>query len=277
MQLREILRETICSLADNGIDNARFEAEQLIEKAGVPKIKLLSDPTMELTDDICGKVREYCERRLSGYPLQYIIGEWEFCGLPFRVGEGVLIPRQDTETLAEVCIDYLKNRPGEKVLDLCAGSGCIGITLAKLCGAEVVMAELSEQALKYLEDNIKLNGVEKQCSVIHTDVLKEISQGGEYGVVVSNPPYLTAADMENLQKEVSREPEMALYGGKDGLDFYRKLLPLYVGKLKPGGLFAVEIGIHQEQSVMEIFSENGIRPYCEKDMCGIYRVIYGIK
>ena len=277
MQLRELLRETICALADNGIENARFEAEQLIEKAGIPKIKLISDPLTEIGEEVCEKVNEYCEKRLSGYPLQYILGEWEFCGLPFRVGEGVLIPRQDTETLAELCMEYLRERPGETVLDLCSGSGCIGITLAKLCGAQAVLAELSEEALLYLRENTELNGVQEQCRIVSGNVLDDKLISGEFGVIVSNPPYLTGEDMDRLQKEVSFEPTMALYGGNDGLDFYRKLLPIYTKRLKIGGLFAVEIGINQEQSVMKIFAENGIEPFCEKDMCGIYRVVYGIK
>lgn len=277
MQLRELLRETICTLADSGIDNARFEAEQLIDFCGIPRIKIISDPCFEVSDETAEKARSCVKKRLEGYPLQYIIGEWEFCGLPFKVGEGVLIPRQDTETLAEVCGDFLKDFPEGEILDICAGSGCLGITLAKQYGAKATLVELSEQAFGYLTENIALNNAEDCCKAILGDALEENTVVGEYDVVLSNPPYLTAEDMDCLQKEVTFEPKTALYGGEDGLDFYRRLLPLYVRKLRAGGLFAVEIGIHQERQVMEIFENNGIESYCEKDMCGIYRVVYGIK
>lgn len=282
MVIRDILRETVCALADNGIENARFEAEQLLQKAGIERIRLLTEPGAEVPEETADAVHTMLERRLSGYPLQYILGEWEFFGLTFPVGEGVLIPRQDTEVLAELARDFLLERsPAERnALDLCAGSGCIGVTLAKLCGAEVKCVELSEDAFGYLERGIALNGAEKLAAAVHGDVTDggfAETLGGEYDVIVSNPPYLTETDMRNLQTEVTFEPKTALYGGRDGLDFYRKMLSIWTKHLKRGGMFAVEIGINQERGVMEIFAENGLDAGCVKDTCGIYRVVYGIK
>lgn len=282
MIVRDILRETVCALADNGIENARFEAEQLLQKAGIPRMKLLTEPNGSVSAETESAVRGMLERRLSGYPLQYLLGEWEFFGLTFPVGEGVLIPRQDTEILAELARDFLLERsPDErKTLDLCAGSGCIGVTLAKLCGAEVKCVELSENAFGYLERGIKLNGVERLVTAVRGDVTdSEFAKrlGGEYDVIVSNPPYLTETDMKNLQTEVTHEPRMALYGGMDGLDFYREMLAIWTKRLKIGGMFAVEIGINQERGVMEIFEENGLNADCIKDTRGIYRVVACVK
>lgn len=275
MDNRELLRKTLCSLADSGIENAGFEAKQLLELAGLPRMKIITDPTAVVSELVERKAEGYLERRLSGEPLQYILGEWEFYGLPFKVGRGVLIPRQDTEILVDIAREFLESSDSERrVLDLCAGSGCIGISLTKLCEAKVVLVENSPEAFKYLKSNIELNGVSEKCTAILGDCFDEY---GEFSVIVSNPPYLTINDMQNLQREVRFEPELALYGGDDGLDFYRGLLKTHAKNLKLGGLFAVEIGIGEEINVCEIFREYGLQPSCEKDLRGIYRVVYAIK
>ena len=279
MELRELLRETLCALADNGVENAGFEARQILEKAGISPMKILSEPCEKIAPEICEKTREMTKKRVSGYPLQYILGEWEFYGLPFEVGEGVLIPRQDTETLVEIAADFLQTLPENerKTLDLCAGSGCIGITLAKLFGADVTLVEKSKEAFSYLERNVEINGVKAQCKAVLGDCFDEEKIGGEYNLIISNPPYLTEKDMENLQKEVTFEPKAALFGGADGLDFYRALLSKYPKMLKENGLFAVEIGLGEEKAVAELFRENGLEArFCE-DMRGIVRVVYGVK
>ncbi len=245
-------------------------------------MKLLTEPNGSVSAETESTVRGMTGQRLSGYPLQYLLGEWEFFGLTFPVGEGVLIPRQDTEILAELARDFLLERsPTERnTLDLCAGTGCIGVTLAKLCGAEVKCVELSESAFGYLKRGIELNGVERLVTAVRGDVTdSEFTEklGGKYDLIVSNPPYLTETDMRNLQTEVTHEPRMALYGGRDGLDFYRKMLAIWTKRLKVGGMFAVEIGINQERGVMEIFEENGLNADCIKDTQGIYRIVYAIK
>ena len=279
MELRELLRETLCALADNGVENAGFEARQILEKSGISPMKILSEPCEKIAPEICEKTREMTKKRVSGYPLQYILGEWEFYGLPFEVGEGVLIPRQDTETLVEIAADFLQTLPENerKTLDLCAGSGCIGITLAKLFGADVTLVEKSKEAFSYLERNVEINGVKAQCKAVLGDCFDEEKVDGEYNLIISNPPYLTEKDMENLQKEVTFEPKAALFGGADGLDFYRALLSKYPKMLKENGLFAVEIGLGEEKAVAELFRENGLEArFCE-DMRGIVRVVYGVK
>lgn len=276
MTVRELYGETRKAL-EGCTENAAFEAEQLLGSAGITKTALLTEPEADVSEEISAEISSMTKRRLSGEPLQYILGEWEFFGLPFKVGEGVLIPRQDTETLVETAGKFLEEREtnARRTLDLCAGSGCIGITLAKLFRADVTCVEKSPAAFGFLKENIALNGVTVRA--VLGDILEENAAEWEFDAIVSNPPYLTAEDMRSLQKEVQREPEAALYGGADGLDFYRAILRLYPKRLKSGGMLAVEIGMGQESAVCGMFRENGIEPRLEKDMCGIYRVVYGIK
>ncbi len=276
-----LFRECVSALSEKGIENARFEAEQLVTfVCHLSTAKLIASGDEAVPENETERVRELLARRLKGEPLQYLIGMWEFYGLPFYVGEGVLIPRQDTETLAETALDFCKGKGSSlKAADLCAGSGCLGVTLAVKEGIEVDCCELYESAAGYLVQNIALNGVEAFVMPVLGDVLSEetVNAAREYDIIISNPPYLTAEDMRTLQREVAFEPKEALYGGEDGLGYYRKILPLWVKKLKSGGLFAMEIGAGMENEVSRIFCENGIEPMLKKDCCGIFRVVYGIK
>lgn len=280
--LSGLVRECAGLLRAGNIENERFEAEQMVQKCcGADVRDLIMYPEREVAPEQETLVRECVSRRLSGEPLQYILGEWEFCGLLFYVGDGVLIPRQDTETLAELALEYIRGRRQERLLaaDLCAGSGCIGISLAVLGGADVTLVELSDRAAEYLRRNIAHHGADGRCTVVQADVLSEDTAGRlpTFDLIVTNPPYLTGQDMEQLQREVTYEPEMALYGGEDGLDFYRRMLPLWSERLNPGGMFAAEIGMGQEKDVMQIFEECGLAAHYCRDMCGVIRVIYGIK
>lgn len=282
MNIGSLRKTCIRTLEDGGVDNAQFDAEQLLMKfCGVTRSDMLLFPALDIPEDKARTALEAVSRRISGEPLQYILGEWEFYGLPFYVGEGVLIPRQDTETIAELAVSFARARKGAGFLaaDLCAGSGCIGITLAKLAGVPVKLLELSEQALGYLRRNIELNGVQRLCEALCADVLSEDAAGKlpPLDLIVTNPPYLTAQDMRELQTEVAHEPETALFGGEDGLDYYRRMIPLWGAKLRDGGMLAAEIGMGQEKDVMRIFEECGIAAQYKKDLCGVVRVIYGIK
>ena len=269
-------------LEKSGNDNAAFEAKQLVMHCfGVGMGDILTTPWITAASDKVRMLADLTERRISGEPLQYLIKEWDFYGLKFRVGEGVLIPRQDTETLAELAVKLVKfvGRKNYMAADLCAGTGCIGITLAKKCEIPVKLVEYSDKAMEYLRDNIALNGVDELCDPVYADVLKEetAEQMPPLDLIVMNPPYLTAQDMRELQKEVTYEPEMALYGGEDGLDYYRRMIPLWSARLKPGGYIATEIGMGQESHVARIFEQCGLDPQGRYDMNGIMRVIYSIK
>ena len=286
VRLKELYDNIEAKLCDgksgNDIFEARFEAQCIIRHATGKGYRstILRDPDAETTDEQAADAQEMILRRLKGEPLQYILGEWEFYGMNFCVGEGVLIPRQDTETLVELVTDeYLKD--GLVCADLCSGSGCIGIALSRLYRTRMHCYEKSGKAMEYLTRNIEINRLKVNglVSAVLADVLDKavIEAAPMYDIIVSNPPYLTAEDMKNLQTEVTYEPEMALYGGEDGLYFYREILKAWSGKLKKGGLFAVEIGMGQEKDVMQIFEENGIEAQTKKDYCHIDRVVYGIK
>ena len=211
-------------------------------------------------------LKQAIQRRLSGEPLQYILGEWEFMGLPFRVGSGALIPRQDTETLCETALSWLKNRPGATVLDLCCGTGCIGVSLGKLDGARVAFADISPDALALAKENARKNGV--IGDFYESDLLAAVP--GAYDLIACNPPYLTAAEMENCQKELTFEPALALFGGEDGLDFYRRLAAQWEAHVSPGGLLLMEIGYAQGEAVRGLFPGAKIL----KDIRGLDRVAW---
>lgn len=208
-------------------------------------------------------------RRINGEPLQYILGEWEFYGLPFFVGEGVLIPRPDTETLVDAVLPLI-NKNGN-VIDLCSGSGAVAITLKKLSGADVTALEKSPEAVKYLTKNAELNGTD--IKIIQDDIFK-FTPTQKYDLIVSNPPYIKSADMPFLQKEVQKEPSMALDGGEDGLLFYRRIIE-FVPFLNKGGTLAVEVGYDISAQVLQIFDDAKLDGKIIKDLSGNDRVVIG--
>ena len=213
-----------------------------------------------------GWLREAIARRLGGEPLQYILGEWEFMGLPFLVGPGALIPRQDTETLCEAALGWLKARPGASVLDLCCGTGCIGVSLAKLGKARVSFADISPQALGYARRNAAGNGVDGVF--YESDLFADVP--GVYDLIACNPPYLTAEEMKNCQRELTFEPASALLGGEDGLAFYRRLAGEWEAHVRPGGLLLMEIGCTQGPAVGGLF----LGAKLLKDIGGLDRVVW---
>lgn len=276
MTENELFKACVRSLEENGTDNAHMEVKWLFENIFSEKnIERQSDKEVE--PQVCRDVQSKIKKRTEGYPLQYILGEWEFYGLTFKVGEGVLIPRQDTETAVDIAIKKFKGKKNLTVLDLCAGSGCIGLTLEKnLDTAEVVFVERSAEALRYLKENMALHG--SKGKAVQGDVLdgKTAENLPQADIILCNPPYLTSHDMENLQKEVSFEPKQALFGGEDGLDFYRGVTRFWKNRLKQDGMLIFEIGIGQEDEVMEIMRQHkftNIR--CHKDLCGINRCVSG--
>lgn len=198
--------------------------------------------------------------------------------MPFYVGEGVLIPRQDTETLVETVLK-IKLPENPKILDLCSGSGCIAVSLAlNIKNADVTAVEISDKAAEYIKKNAELNNTD--LNIVKDDVLSEKTAAIFSGIdaIVCNPPYLTAEDMKSLQKEVTFEPETALFGGKDGLDFYRSITKIWKDCLKSGGILAYEIGMGQEDAVMKILEENNfINIEMTEDLSGIIRVVRGEK
>ena len=255
-------------------ESPSFEAfEMLSFCTGLTRTQALTG-SVELSEEQVAAVDSVLQRRLLGEPLQYILGEWTFFGRPFAVGEGVLIPRADTETLVETAISAAKPIKNPRIADLCAGSGCIAVTLSLELGVRVDAYEKSDAAFSYLTKNIAKNGAD--VNAIQYDVLNAPDK--KYDLIVSNPPYLTKEDMANLQKEVSFEPEMALYGGDDGLDFYRAIAARWKDTLNPGGMLFYEVGAGQAEEVSAILAKNGFTGICTyKDLCGIIRVVGGTR
>ncbi|MFA5659574.1 MAG: peptide chain release factor N(5)-glutamine methyltransferase [Oscillospiraceae bacterium] len=263
----------------SGIDNYRFEAALLVEKAtGIKKHELPVKGAMLMSGELISFVGGMIDRRKNGEPLQYILGEWEFYGFDFKVGSGVLIPRQDTETLVDVVLE--RNKAESPVIaDLCSGSGCIAVALdKKIKSARVFAVELSSEALPYLTKNIKINS--SGVKIICGDVTEKETLGNipMCDVIACNPPYLSRKDMSVIQKDVGFEPEIAFFGGDDGLDFYRIIAKLWAEKLRSGGVLAFEIGIGQQNAVSGLLAENGFKNIqIKNDLCSIARVVSGNK
>lgn len=270
----ELYKESVEILERNEISDSGFDAMCIFQDVLGERNPMFL-PLEEVSAEHEEKIRGMIKRRSEGEPLQYILGEWDFWSGTFKVGEGVLIPRPDTETLVEDVLKICrrKNLRSPKIADLCSGSGCIAITLKKeIPNAEVFAVELSESALDYLKRNAELNAAD--IKIISADVLDERTSEKfrELDVIVANPPYLTADEMNDLQPEVRREPYMALFGGDDGLDFYRKLASTWKASLKKGGSFCCEFGMGQHEDVKKILHENNFTNIeFSKDAGGIIR------
>ncbi len=244
-------------LRQGGIEDYGFEAKCIMAHVcgrDWQKKQLFGSLTLDFEQQ--AMVKYLAERRIKGEPLQYILGSWEFYGYEFSVGEGVLIPRQDTETLAEAAISHIKASKSAKGVDLCSGSGCVAITVAKETGADFDCIEKYTEAYRYLAENCRAHRV---CKPVLGDVLDEGLAAGyrNLDIITANPPYLTADDMESLQPEVEFEPKTALFGGEDGLDFYRAISKIWKPCLKEGGMIAFEIGLGQESDVKRILESLG--------------------
>ena len=212
------------------------------------------------------------EKRVSGIPLQYATGKAYFMGREYFVGEGVLVPRDDTEVAVNECMKCMMGH--ERVIDLCSGSGIIAVTLAKeFPQAEIYAVELENRAFAYLEKNVKYHNAD--VKLIHDSIFNECVEG-EFDIIISNPPYICRNVIPTLQKEVQFEPQTALDGGIDGLDFYRCIADKWVKKLKNGGKIILEIGEEQAESVCELLKVQGITQICVvKDIQELDRAVFG--
>ena len=279
MNIFEAYNKTKKELEAAGIEDYVFEAKQIIKHiTGFSNSEILMNYTNRLTEFQSNNLTAIIKQRAIRYPLQYIFGEWAFYGREFFVGPGVLVPRADTETLVEVCLKYLKNSESPAVLDLCAGSGCIGITLAlEKADASVTLVEKFPEAARYAERNIKRHGTDN-VTLICGDVLNGAANDKEYELIVSNPPYVPKNEMETVSPEVHYEPETALFGGEDGLDFYRAVITEYKKALKAGGMLAFEVGAGEAAAVEALLRNAGLKEInTENDLGGICRAVYGIK
>lgn len=243
-------------------ENSEFTARQIVAAATDRTLsQLVADFPLTVFQRDIQRVNELVQRRLKGEPLAYILGQWEFHGLTLQVTPDVLIPRDDTEAVCGLAIGKaMQLRQNPRVLDLCAGTGCIGLAIAaKVKDARVTLGEISPEAIRVAKKNIQDNHLAGRVSVVQLDVRQTPPRFlGKYDLIVSNPPYVTAAQMEELDPSVrDYEPRLALYGGLDGLDFYRAIMANYAPLLKPGGHICFEFGMGQEAQVCQILMEHG--------------------
>ena len=265
-----------------GVAAHDLEARLIVAHAtGKTREELLSLSRFFITEnEIIQSVNSMLERRLAGEPVAYIVGEWEFYGLPMIVNEAVMIPRIDTEVLADAAIELMRRRRSQtRLLDLCAGSGCVGIAIAvNVPDCRVVLADNSQKALAICRTNILKNRVTRSVTAIEADALElPPSLLGTFDAIVSNPPYIPSTELESLDPSVRLyEPEAALDGGEDGLMFFRLIAKNWQTLLKPGGQLAMECGAGQSSLLREIMEDNGFwKLSTHIDTLGIERVIVG--
>ena len=263
-----------------GIAASTLEARELVcFGTGKTRDELTRDGRLYASPELEKRVRELAARHLAGEPVAYLIGEWEFYGLPLDISSDVLIPRPDTEVLAEQAIEYVKTLEACRVLDLCAGSGCIGLAVAAHAEqARVVLGEYSDAALKICRQNTRRNGLTGRVVPMFVNALEKPDKSlGEFDCIVSNPPYIPRADIAGLDSSVRDfEPHLALDGGEDGLDFYRAIVEKWTDALHVGGRLYFEVGIGQADSVLRIMRAKGYGDIqIVRDPGGISRVVYG--
>lgn len=263
-------------LSEAGIEAPELEARLLIEGVtGMNRASQIANSNSEISGEIQEKLISMAQKRAGHLPLQYILGKWSFMGFEFKVGEGVLIPRDDTEVLVGLCLDYLKASDGKTALDLCAGSGAVSVALDKLANADVTAVELSDKAYNYLLENIKGTNIKPHKGDIF-ECYRDF-EAKSFDLIASNPPYIRTDEIETLQTEVGYEPKTALDGGADGLDFYRAIARRWTPLLKSGGAMAFELGEGQAEYVGGLMADHGyINIKTAKDLGGTDRAIIGI-
>lgn len=284
MNIKEALQYGVKELEN--VETPLLDSQLLLAKAtGLTRIKVTVEFDREVQPEEEERYISYISDRKKGRPIAYILKVQEFMGLDFHVEEGVLIPRPDTEILVEECISYLKKIGKSKFIDIGTGSGAITVSLAKLVDdTEGTSLDISETALEVGKKNAKLQEVDQKILFLKSDVFSAIEKDESYmesiDLVVSNPPYIPKEVIEGLQVEVRDfEPRLALDGGIDGLDFYRKIVIEGVKFLKKGGLMAFEVGHDQAEEVKNLMERSSVFTDIKiiKDLSGISRVVTGIK
>lgn len=277
----DIFMQARNALRDHGIEGYSLEARLLVATAaGKTTQELLRDLSLYTTPEMADKVAALTERRISGEPVAYITGAWEFYGLPMYITSDVLIPRMDTELLVDAAKELLNGRKMDaRVLDLCCGSGCIACAIGhEMPAARIVAVDLSAKALEVARRNVAVNRLSSRVICMQADATASPPMSmGQFDMIVSNPPYVRSADMKKLDRSVRDfEPSWALDGGKDGLKFYKSIIKYWKSVLRPGGYLLFEVGEGQAESVKEMLLTGGFRSVGSKfDTIGVERVVIG--
>lgn len=278
MFLKDAFREGIEKLKLSNIDAPVITAGAIIcSILGCDRTFLYTHDNYLLSKDEYDRYCDALKRRINGEPLQYITGCQEFMSLNFTVGPEVLIPRQDTEILVEYVIEFVGEKENVSILDIGTGSGCIAISFAHyIKGSRVMGVDISKEALKIARKNAQSCGVEDRIDFIESNLFEKVPIQ-KFDVIVSNPPYIPNKVIDTLDRQVKDfEPKIALDGGQDGLDFYRRIVKESEDYLKPKGLLAFEVGFDQAQEVKKIMEASYEDIKVIKDLAGIERVVTGI-
>ncbi len=272
MNAKHLIKNEISRLLPHS-NEAKAEVRILFEEITGKSYMTAQFGDTDIAEDEAERISEAVTRIINGEPIQYVLGRWSFMGNGFIVTPDVLIPRQDTEISTELAIKYVNEHNCKTVLDLCCGSGCIGISIAKACkGVNITCADISVKALDIAKRNIELNGVTQNATALQTDMF---SACGAYDLIISNPPYIPTDVIDTLDKKVKdNEPMTALDGGEDGLHFYRIIASEARAHLNDNGMLILEIGYDQGESVTALLKENGYNNVrCVKDYSGNDRVV----
>ena len=278
MTIFEAYNSTKKKLEKAGIEDYVFEAKQIIKHiTGLNATQILSYYNRNLTEFQENNLTALIHQREVRYPLQYIFGEWDFYGRSFYVGPGVLVPRADTETLIDGAKEYLESIAKPEILDLCAGSGCIGITLAKeFENSDVTLVEKYDEAIRYAEKN-KIRNKADNVRLIKGDIFEKSGDDRCYDLIISNPPYIPENEMKDISPETHFEPETALLAADGGMEFYKEIIKNYTSCLKNGVMMAFEVGIGESEKVAELMKTAGYKVSIKKDLNNIERLVSGIK
>ena len=276
MTIKELINQGNMMLKNEGIESPKNKARTIMQYTlKKPREYLIIYDNKEVTKQNREEYIKNIKRLIMGEPLQYIIGVQEFMKLKFLVTKDVLIPQPDTEILVEEVIEILKNIPNPVILDLCTGSGAIAIAIAKYVqNVKIYASDISKKALEIAKQNATLNGVRNNIKFIESNLFDKIKEE-KFDIIVSNPPYVPTNDIKKLPIDVQNEPHLALDGGKDGLDFYRKIAKEGYKYLNRQGYICLEIGYDQKNDVKKIIDNERryVETYCKKDLCQNDRII----
>ena len=276
MTIKQALIKGVTVLKLEKISTPKLKARLLLQYVlKKPRQYLIVYDNQQLTDKEEQEYLKYVELLTQGEPIEHITHQKEFMKLNFYVDENVLIPRQDTEVLVEEVMKIAKKMGAKKILDLCTGSGAIAVSLAKyLENVQLTALDISGKALDIAIANAKNNHVQNKITFVESNLFQNLGQE-KYDIIVSNPPYIRRKEIESLDREVKKEPRLALDGGEDGLDFYREIIDRGYEYLKYGGYICLEIGYDQKEEVMQIIKDKKqyIETYCKKDLYDNDRVI----
>jgi release factor glutamine methyltransferase len=274
MTVLEVLQATTAYFKKHNVENARLNAEHLLAHVlGRKRIDLYLEFERELAETELGALRDLVKRRGEGEPLQHLLGTVEFCGLTFLCDKRAMVPRTETEQLVELVESRIENRES-RIVDVGTGSGVIALSLAaKLHGAKVLAADVSDDALALAQENAARLNLSASVQFLKSRLLENVE--GDFDVIIANLPYISTQDRHTLSREVLHDPQIALFAGDRGDELVRELIDQAPSRLRPGGMLALEIGLGQNEQLLSALAEKNYRDICAKnDYSGVTRFLF---